>query len=270
MAEVQWIKIVTDIFDNRKIKQIEHMPEADAILVIWFKLLCLAGNINESGLLLITKDIPYTEEMLANEFKRPLNTVRLALATFQRFGMIEIVDDVMGVSNWEKYQNEDKLKELREQNKERQARFRAKKKALALPKPDENSNNVSVTLPVTLGNAIETELETETEKEIDLDKDINKLTNKQEELPKNLDESQMERVNFVRSLFDSWSITDQKIYFLSSLVRNKVVEFGMSELQMDLKMYDNLQKLTEQAKADEVRYIYAWMQKVIPVYEGWE
>lgn len=268
MAEVQWIKIVTDIFDNRKIKQIEHMPEADAILVIWFKLLCLAGNINESGLLLITKDIPYTEEMLANEFKRPLNTVRLALSTFQRFGMIEIVDDVMGVSNWEKYQNEDKLKELREKNKERQARFRAKKKSLALPKPDENSNNVSVTLPVTLGNAIETEQETEKEKE--LDKNNNKLTNKQEELPKNLDDYQIERVNFVRSLFDGWSITDQKIYFLSSLVRNKVVELGMSELQMDLKMYDNLQKLTEQAKADEVRYIYAWMQKVIPVYEGWE
>lgn len=270
MAEVQWIKIVTDIFDNRKIKQIEHMPEADAILVIWFKLLCLAGNINESGLLLITKDIPYTEEMLANEFKRPLNTVRLALATFQRFGMIEIVDDVMGVSNWEKYQNEDKLKELREQNKERQARFRAKKKALALPKPDENSNNVSVTLPVTLGNAIETEQETETEKEKELDKDNNKLTNKQEVLQKNLDEYQMERVNFVRSLFDGWSITDQKIYFLSSLVRNKVVKIGMSEMEMDISMYDNLQKLTDQARADEVRYIYAWMQKVIPVYEGWE
>lgn len=270
MAEVQWIKIVTDIFDNRKIKQIEHMPEADAILVIWFKLLCLAGNINESGLLLITKDIPYTEEMLANEFKRPLNTVRLALGTFQRFGMIEIVDDVMGVSNWEKYQNEDKLKELREKNKERQARFRAKKKSLALPKPDENSNNVSVTLPVTLGNAIETEQETETEKEKELDKDNNKLTNKQEVLQKNLDEYQMERVNFVRSLFDGWSITDQKIYFLSSLVRNKVVKIGMSEMEMDISMYDNLQKLTDQARADEVRYIYAWMQKVIPVYEGWE
>ena len=268
MAEVQWIKIVTDIFDNRKIKQIEYMPEADSILVIWFKLLCLAGNINESGLLLITKDIPYTEEMLANEFKRPLNTVRLALATFQRFGMIEIVDDVLGVSNWEKYQNEDKLIQIREQNRLRKQKQRAKLKAL--PMPESRDGHVTVTPNVTPGHATEQETETETEKEIDLDKDINKQTNKQEELPKNLDEFQMERVNFVRSLFDSWSITDQRIYFLSSLVRNKVVEFGMSELQMDLKMYDNLQKLTEQAKADEVRYIYAWMQKVIPVYEGWE
>lgn len=268
MAEVQWIKIVTDIFDNRKIKQVEHMPEADAILVIWFKLLCLAGNINENGLLLITKDIPYTEEMLANEFKRPLNTVRLALATFQRFGMIEIIDDVLGVSNWEKYQNEDKLSQIREQNRLRKQKQRSKLKAL--PTPESRDSHVTVTSNVTPGHATETEQETETEKEKELDIDNNKLTNKQEVLPKNLDEYQMERVNFVRSLFDGWSITDQKIYFLSSLVRNKVVKIGMSEMEMDISMYDNLQKLTDQARADEVRYIYAWMQKVIPVYEGWE
>jgi predicted phage replisome organizer len=268
MAEVQWIKIVTDIFDNRKIKQIEHMPEADAILVIWFKLLCLAGNINESGLLLITKDIPYTEEMLANEFKRPLNTVRLALGTFQRFGMIEIVDDVLGVSNWEKYQSVDKLSQIKEQNRLRKRKQRAKMKAL--PAPESRDSHVTVPLPVTQGHATETEQEQETEKEIELDKDNNKLTNKQEVLPKNLDEYQMERVDFVRSLFDGWSITDQKIYFLSSLVRNKVVKIEMNEFEKDITMYDNIQKLTDQARADEVRYIYAWMQKVIPVYEGWE
>jgi hypothetical protein len=44
----------------------------------------------------------------------------------------------------------------------------------------------------------------------------------------------------------------------------------MNEFEKDITMYDNIQKLTDQARADEVRYIYAWMQKVIPVYEGWE
>ena len=272
MAEVQWIKIVTDIFDNRKIKQIEYMPEADSILVIWFKLLCLAGNINESGLLLITKDIPYTEEMLANEFKRPINTVRLALSTFQKFGMIEIVDDVLGVSNWEKYQSADKLSQMKEKNRKRQARFKAKKKAAALPKPEENKGNVTGNVTsnaeVTQGNAIEADKEADKEKEIELDKDI--LTNKQEEVPKNLDEYQLQRVEFVKELFAGWQITDNKIYYLSSLVRREVCKIGMDELQMDLKMYDNLQLLTEKARAEDVKYIYAWMQKVIPVYEGWE
>ena len=274
MAEVQWIKIVTDIFDNRKIKQIEYMPEADSILVIWFKLLCLAGNINESGLLLITKDIPYTEEMLANEFKRPINTVRLALSTFQKFGMIEIVDDVLGVSNWEKYQSADKLSQMKEKNRKRQARFKAKKKAAALPEPEKNESNVTGNVTgnaeVTQGNAIETETDKETDKEIELEKDIDIQTNKQEELPKTLDEFQMERVDFVKDLFVGWSITDNKIYYLSSLVREKVIKLGMSEDVKNLVMYDNVQKLTDQARADEVKYIYAWMLKVIPVYEGWE
>ena len=37
MTEVKWIKIVTDIFDDEKILIIESMPEADAMIVIWFK-----------------------------------------------------------------------------------------------------------------------------------------------------------------------------------------------------------------------------------------
>ena len=44
MAEVKWIKIVTDIFDDEKILLIETLPEADSIIVIWLKLLCLAGK----------------------------------------------------------------------------------------------------------------------------------------------------------------------------------------------------------------------------------
>lgn len=172
MKDVQWIKIVTNVFDNRKIKQIEHMPEADAILVIWFKILCLAGTINESGLLIITKDIPYTDEMLANEFKRPVNTIRLALSVFEKFGMIEIVNNVMSVSNWEKYQSEDKLEEIREKNRQRQAKFKAKKRAATLPAPNENEGNVTVTLPVTLGNAIEEDKEEDKEKDKDREKRI--------------------------------------------------------------------------------------------------
>ena len=61
MAEVKWVKIVTDIFDNRKIKQIESLPEGDTIIVIWFKLLCLAGTINDNGNVYITQEIPYTD-----------------------------------------------------------------------------------------------------------------------------------------------------------------------------------------------------------------
>ena len=40
MADVKWIKITTDIFDDEKMLLIDGLPEHDGIIVIWFKLLC--------------------------------------------------------------------------------------------------------------------------------------------------------------------------------------------------------------------------------------
>lgn len=164
MSDVKWIKIVTDIFDNRKIRQIEVMPEGDSILVIWFKLICLAGKINDNGMVYFTQDIPYTEEMLATQFNRPLPTVRLALKTFQAFGMVEIVDNFLHLPSWEKYQSADKLERIRSKNAERQARFKARNRAAL------ESGNASVTLPVTHGNAVERE----EDKERDIEKEREK------------------------------------------------------------------------------------------------
>ena len=129
MAEVKWIKVSTNMFESsRKIKQIEVMPEGDSILVIWLKLLLLAGNINDGGAIYLTPEIPYTDEMLANELRRPITTVRLALSVFERFGMIEIIDDILHLSSWEKYQSIDKLAELREYNRLAKQKERERKK----------------------------------------------------------------------------------------------------------------------------------------------
>lgn len=131
MADVKWIKLATDIFDNRKIKLIEKMPEGDSIIVIWLKLLCLAGTVNDSGLVYLTREVPYTDEMLSAIFDRPLTTVRLALQTFERFDMIETVNDILLLPSWEKYQNVDGLEKVRVQTRERVARHRETQKLLA-------------------------------------------------------------------------------------------------------------------------------------------
>lgn len=131
MADVKWIKICTDIFDDEKMILIESMPEADAVIVIWFKLLCLAGKQNNSGVFMLNDKIAYTDEMLATIFRRPLNTVRLALNTFESFGMIEIVDSVVTIPNWEKHQSLDKLEAAREKNRQRVSAYRQRQKMLA-------------------------------------------------------------------------------------------------------------------------------------------
>lgn len=163
MLDVKWIKLTTDVFDNEKIKLIEKMPDGDTLVICWFKLLVLAGKTNDCGNVYFTQDIPYTEEMLAVQFGRPLPTVRLALNTFQRFRMIEVVDDIIHVSNWEKYQNVDGLEKLREQNRKRAAAFRERQKAKMLA--DNVTRNVTNNAGITQNNAIEEDKEKEKEED---------------------------------------------------------------------------------------------------------
>lgn len=129
MADVKWIKIVTDVFDDEKILMIETMPESDTIIVIWFKLLCLAGKQNNSGVFQMGQ-MPYTDEMFSTIFRRPLNTVRLALKTFEQFGMVEIINNTVTIPNWEKHQSLDAYEMAKEKTRKRVAAHRERQKAL--------------------------------------------------------------------------------------------------------------------------------------------
>ena len=124
MADVKWIKITTDIFDDEKILLIESLPEADSIIVIWFKLLCLAGKMNNSGVFMMNDKIPYTDKMLATIFRRKESTVQLALQTFENFGMVEIIDGVITIPNWGKHQNLDQLEKKRVSQREYMRQYR--------------------------------------------------------------------------------------------------------------------------------------------------
>lgn len=170
MADVKWIKLATEIFDNRKIRQIEGLPDGDAIIVIWMKLLCLAGNINDSGMVYFTKEIPYTDQMLAMQFNRPLTTVQLALKTFEQFGMIEVIENILHISNWEKYQSVDRLSEIREYNRIAKQKSRAKAKQKLL----ENVNDMSMTGQRCQDTDIDKEVEKEKEIYISIVEHLNK------------------------------------------------------------------------------------------------
>lgn len=165
MTEITWIKLKTDMFENQKIKLIEALPEADTILVIWLKLLATAGKVNCNGYIMITESIPMNIEEMATVFNRPLNTVRLALETFKRYGMIEMDDDqVVRITNWEKHQSVDKMNEIREYNRIAKRKSREKKKQLP------NVNDKSMTSQ----QCHDTDKEQELEEDKDIDKDIKK------------------------------------------------------------------------------------------------
>lgn len=160
MADVKWIKITTDIFDDEKILLIESLPDSYAIITVWFKLLCLAGKQNNSGVFMMGR-VAYTDKMLATIFRMKESTVTMALQVFEQFGMIEIVDGVITIPNWGKHQNLDQLESKKEYMRKYMKEYRAKQKALTAGESSCKTNSESNV----------SEAEKEGDKDIDKDKE---------------------------------------------------------------------------------------------------
>ena len=158
MAEVKWVKITTDMFDNRKIKHLRRLPDGNNIVLIWVMLLTMAGRCNAGGRIFLTEDIPYTPKMLADELDFEENTVSLALEALERLNMIVQEGGELSIANWEEYQNIEGMDKIREQNRARKQRQRQK----SLPERD-LSRDSHVT--VTQCHATEEEEEGDKEKE---------------------------------------------------------------------------------------------------------
>lgn len=179
MTNVKWIKIATDIFDDEKILLIESLPSADEIIVIWFKLLCLAGKNNNDGVFMMNDRIAYTDEMLATIFRRNVNTVKLALKTFEDFGMIETLNGVISIPNWNKHQDLQKLKEHNEYMRNYMANRRAAQKALTTSKTEEIKStlntdvNKGVNTPVNVNNNINNDINVNANVNTNVNTDVN-------------------------------------------------------------------------------------------------
>lgn len=159
MNDIKWIKITTDMFDNRKIRYIRKLPSGDEMVLIWVMLLTLAGRCNAGGYIMLTENFPYTLKMIADEFDFDANVVALALETFENLNMVSNDANCLRITGWEEYQSVEGMEKIREQNRERQARFKAKNKTPLL-------GNVTDNVTVTLSNA--TDIEEEKDKEIEL------------------------------------------------------------------------------------------------------
>ena len=157
MAEVKWVKLTTDMFDNRKVKHLRRLPEGNNIVLIWVMLLTMAGRCNSGGMIFLTENIPYTPKMLADELDFEENTVILALNALEQLDMIVTDSGFFTIAGWEEYQNIEGMDKIREQNRLRQAKFKQKQRLL--------SGNVTDNVTVTQGNATEEEREEDKEKE---------------------------------------------------------------------------------------------------------
>jgi len=254
MAEVEWIKIVTEFFDDDKIKLIENTPEADMILIIWIKLLTLAGKKNHAGYIFLTEKIPYNDEMLATIFNRPLNTIRLALATFKRLEMI-IIDEagIIKIINWEKHQNIEGMERIRELGRARLKKFRDKNKQIEGPKKECNVTE-------TFRNGIDKIRIEKNREEKENSKEIqNAISRSLEEKPI---KPKIEPIEFDREIYSWHGINDKDIEIWEKAFPN----INIGEQLMLIREY--FKKNSKAAKDIEERfknrfgiYIYDWMER---------
>lgn len=128
MAEIKWIKITTDMFDNRKIKHLRRLPEGNNIVLIWVMLLTMAGRCNSGGMIFLTENIPYTPKMLADELDFEESTVRLALTALEQLNMIVTDQGFFSIAGWEEHQNVEGLDKIREQNRLRKQNQRIRQR----------------------------------------------------------------------------------------------------------------------------------------------
>lgn len=182
MADVKWIKLTTDMFDNRKVKYLRKLPDGNNIVLIWVMLLTMAGRCNAGGMIFLTENVPYTPKMLADELDFEENTVILAIQALENLNMIETKNGFFAIAGWEEYQNTDRLAEIREYNRLAQQKSRAKKKLLA------NVNDKSMTSQRC--HDIEEEKEEDKEKEKEFHSFIQADENTEKNILKTSEEAQ--------------------------------------------------------------------------------
>lgn len=139
--EVKWIKLTTDMFDNRKIRYLRSLPEGNNIVLIWVMLLTMAGRCNAGGMIFLTENISYTPKILADELGFDANVVTVALNALSSLGMITANEERFCITNWNEYQSAEGLEKIREQNRQRKAKQREREKAL----PESRDSHVTVT-----------------------------------------------------------------------------------------------------------------------------
>ena len=147
-----WVKLSTGLFNHRKILILQASPNGDSLIAFWVRLICMAGEINDDGLIYVTSNVPYTVTTLAKVTGKDEELVREALDSFQELDMIDIDDDgFIRLVKWAEHQNINALNKLKgsdagdakEKARERMRRYRERKAK------DVMQNETSPVTPVT-------------------------------------------------------------------------------------------------------------------------
>lgn len=255
MAAISWIKLSVNIFDDEKIKLIRSMPEGDAIILIWIQLLCLAGKTNDGGAVYIGQHMNYTDEMIATICNQPLNTVRFALQTFEKFAMINLdKDGLIGIANWEKHQNVEGMERVKTGNAERQQLYYWRKKLVSIgldPYQDGFTKDVDKLKDIYENKNLTLGLTSSHRPDIDknrIDKDKNRLEIDDNNM-QNLSDEEQETINYYYRLVKNNTSTSDK-----DLIVSAIKQYGWKRILYTLwyLKYEQVSSITSFKYVDKV------------------
>lgn len=251
-----WLKLKEDFFRDKKIKKLRRIAGGDTFTIIYLKMQLLALK-HEGKLLYEGVEDNFAEE-LALEIDEDVDNVQVTLNYLSVNGLIEEVDQdtymlpqtVACIGS-----EGSSAARVRKHREKKKKELEAPEKPAELPAPDNKvlQSNAQVT-------NCNTEIEKEKEKEIDIEKETDQQTD--------LDQHDRNHIDLIKDLFASWPVNDYQLLFIYRLAREQIpFTLGKSYDEYCIQVYDGLYKLTMQAKADGVTYIYKWMQKMIPISE---
>lgn len=222
MADVKWIRLSIDMFDNRKIKYLRSLPEGNNIILIWVALLTIAGRCNSGGMIFLTENIAYTTKMLADELDFEENIIILALNALRKLGMVQDYNEALLITGWEEHQNIDGLEKIREQNRKRVAKYRDKQKEIPC--------NVTVTPDVTQCNAVDIELD----KELDIELDKELEIEREEEKEGDKEREKKEKINYqqIADMYNNTCVSFPSLVSLSES-RKKAIKARLNTYTVD-------------------------------------
>ena len=129
MYEIQWFKVESNIFSNRKIQIVLKLPEGDTYFRVWMQLIALAVECNNKGRLEIGEDNPMTIQNFSKIMGKSNKKIEKILEKFLELEMLVKEGETFLIKNWDKYQSIEKYEKYQKQGRERQRRYREKHKS---------------------------------------------------------------------------------------------------------------------------------------------
>ena len=139
MYEIQWFKVESNIFSNRKMKIILNLPEGDAYFRVWIQLIALAVESNNNGRLEIGENNPIKIQDFSKIMGKSTKKIERIFEKFLQLDMLKKEGETYLIKNWDKYQSIEKYEKIQMQNRERQRKHREKLKN------ESEKSNVTVT-----------------------------------------------------------------------------------------------------------------------------